>query len=141
MANKLLQSYQAQPVIATKLCTTGDLNDFKENERFRLTDVGDLLPIAPDSEIKEGGLVGACEEPVGHLREEFCLTRKMIINDDLGAFMKVPTAMGTEPPASSTSSSSAASWRTPPRPTARRSSPAATRTCSPAHPAHSPQRR
>ena len=28
---KLLQSYEAQPVIATKLCSTGDLNDFKEN--------------------------------------------------------------------------------------------------------------
>lgn len=92
---KLLQSYQAQPVIATKLCTTGDLNDFKENERFRLTDVGDLLPIAPDGEIKEGGLV---EEPAKNQLDtygkKFCLTRKMIINDDLGAFMKVPTAMG-----------------------------------------------
>ena len=53
---KLLQSYQAQPVIATKLCSTGDLNDFKEAERFRLTDVGDLLPVAADGEIKEGGL-------------------------------------------------------------------------------------
>ncbi|MDD3513999.1 MAG: HK97 family phage prohead protease, partial [Synergistaceae bacterium] len=42
---KLLQSYEAQPVIATKLCSTGDLNDFKENDRFRLTDVGDLLPV------------------------------------------------------------------------------------------------
>ncbi|MDD5599929.1 MAG: HK97 family phage prohead protease, partial [Victivallaceae bacterium] len=39
---KLLQSYQAQPIIATKLCSSGDLNDFKENERFRLTDAGDL---------------------------------------------------------------------------------------------------
>ena len=26
--------------------------------------------------------------------KKFCLTRKMIINDDLGAFMKVPVAMG-----------------------------------------------
>ena len=54
---KLLQSYEAQPVIATKLCSTGDLNDFKENDRFRLTDVGDLLPVAPDGEIKDGGLI------------------------------------------------------------------------------------
>ena len=49
---KLLQSYEAQPIIAMKLCSTGDLNDFKENDRFRLTDVGDLLPIAADGEIK-----------------------------------------------------------------------------------------
>ena len=48
---KLLQSYNAQPIIALKLCTTGDLTDFKENERFRLTDIGDLLPIGADGEI------------------------------------------------------------------------------------------
>ncbi len=92
---KLLHSYKAQPVIATRLCSTGDLNDFKENERFRLTDAGDLQPIGADGEIKEGGL--SEEKATNQLDtygKKFCLTRKMIINDDLGAFMKVPTAMG-----------------------------------------------
>ncbi len=92
---KLLQSYRAQPVIATKLCTEGDLNDFKESDRFRLTDVGDLQPVAADGEIKEGGLA---EEParnqIDTYAKKFCLTRKMVINDDLGAFLKVPVAMG-----------------------------------------------
>ena len=92
---KLLQSYEAQPVIAQRLCTTGDLNDFKENERFRLTDVGDLLPVAPDGEIKDGGVVEeSAKNQLDTYGKKFCLTRKMIINDDLGAFMKVPTAMG-----------------------------------------------
>lgn len=92
---KLLQSYEAQPVIATKLCSTGDLNDFKENERFRLTDVGDLLPIAADGEIKDGGLIEeSAKNQLDTYGKKFVLTRKMIINDDLGAFMKVPTAMG-----------------------------------------------
>lgn len=92
---KLLQSYEAQPVIATKLCSTGDLNDFKENDRFRLTDVGDLLPIAADGEIKDGGLIEeSAKNQLDTYGKRFCLTRKMIINDDLGAFMKVPTAMG-----------------------------------------------
>jgi hypothetical protein len=92
---KLLQSYNAQPIIATKLCSTGDLNDFKESERFRLTDAGDLQPIGADGEIKEGGL--SEERATNQLDtygKKFCLTRKMIINDDLGAFMKVPIAMG-----------------------------------------------
>ena len=92
---KLLQSYKAQPIIATKLCSTGDLNDFKENDRFRLTDAGDLKPIGADGEIKEGGL--SEERATNQLEtygKKFCLTRKMIINDDLGAFMKVPVAMG-----------------------------------------------
>ncbi len=92
---KLLQSYQAQPVIATKLCSTGDLNDFKEADRFRLTDVGDLLPVAADGEIKDGGLVEeSAKNQLDTYGKKFCLTRKMIINDDLGAFMKVPVAMG-----------------------------------------------
>lgn len=92
---KLLQSYEAQPIIAMKLCSTGDLNDFKENDRFRLTDVGDLLPIAADGEIKDGGLIEeSAKNQLDTYGKRFCLTRKMIINDDLGAFMKVPTAMG-----------------------------------------------
>ena len=92
---KLLQSYQAQPVIAMKLCSTGDLNDFKEAERFRLTDVGDLLPVAADGEIKEGGLTEeTAKNQLDTYGKTFCLTRKMIINDDLNAFMKVPVAMG-----------------------------------------------
>lgn len=92
---KLLQSYEAQPIIATRLCSTGDLNDFKENDRFRLTDVGDLLPVASDGEIKDGGMVEeSAKNQLDTYGKKFCLTRKMIINDDLGAFMKVPTAMG-----------------------------------------------
>ena len=92
---KLKQAFQAQPIIATRLCSTGDLNDFKENQRLRMTDVGDLLPVAPNGEIKEGGLTE--EKAVNQLdtyAKKFCLSRQMIINDDLGAFMKVPVAMG-----------------------------------------------
>ena len=92
---KLLQSYNAQPIIATKLCTTGDLTDFKENERFRLTDIGDLLPVGADGEIKDGALSEEnAKNQLDTYAKKFCLTRKMIINDDLGAFLKVPTAMG-----------------------------------------------
>ena len=92
---KLLQSYNSQPIIATRLCTSGDLTDFKENQRFRLTDIGDLKPVGADGEIKEGGV--SEEMAVNQLdtyAKKFCLTRKMIINDDLGAFLKVPTSMG-----------------------------------------------
>ncbi len=92
---KLMQAYEAQPIIATKLCTTGDLTDFKENDRFRLTDIGDLKPIGADGEIKDGALSKeSAKNQLETYAKKFCLTRKMIINDDLGAFLKVPTAMG-----------------------------------------------
>ncbi|HOQ62314.1 MAG TPA: Mu-like prophage major head subunit gpT family protein, partial [Vicinamibacterales bacterium] len=92
---KLLKSFQSQPVIATKLCSEGELNDFKESERYRLTDVGDLEPVAPDGELKHGG---AKEEKATNqlstFGKIFSLTRQMIYNDDLGAFLKVPEGMG-----------------------------------------------
>ena len=92
---KLLQAYRAQPIIATSLCTSADLTDFKENQRFRLTDIGDLKPVGADGEIKDGALSEeSAKNQLETYAKKFCLTRKMIINDDLGAFLKVPTAMG-----------------------------------------------
>lgn len=96
VANKsLLQSYAAAPVIAFKFCTIGNLTDFKETDRFRLTDVGDLHPVAADGEVKDGGVSEeSAKNQLETYAKKFCLTRKMIINDDLNAFTKVPVAMG-----------------------------------------------
>jgi hypothetical protein len=92
---KLLKAFQAQPIIATRLCSEGELNDFKESERYRLTDVGDLEPIAPDGELKHGGLTEEkATNQLGTFGKIFTLTRQMIYNDDLGAFLKVPEGMG-----------------------------------------------
>lgn len=92
---KLLKSFENQPIIATRLCSEGELNDFKESERYRLTDVGDLEPVAPDGEIKHGGLAEEkATNQLGTYGKIFSLTRQMIFNDDLGAFLKVPEGMG-----------------------------------------------
>ena len=92
---KLLKSFQAQPVVATKLCSEGELNDFKQSERYRLTDVGDLEPVAPDGELKHGGLKEEkATNQLGTFGKVFALTRQMIYNDDLGSFLKVPEGMG-----------------------------------------------
>lgn len=92
---KMLQSFTAQSLIAPRLCSTGDLNDFKVSQRVRLTDVGDLLPLGADGEIKEGGITEeTATNQLGTYGKKFCLTRQMIINDDLGAFLKIPTSMG-----------------------------------------------
>ena len=96
VANKrLLKAFTAQAPIAPRICAEGDLVDFKEAERYRLTDVGDLTPVAPDGELKHGGLTE--EKATNQLDtygKMFALTRQMIINDDLGAFIKVPDGMG-----------------------------------------------
>lgn len=92
---RLLQSYDAQTVIATQLCNEADLNNFQEAERYRLTDVGDLEPVAPDGEIKDGGI--SEEKATNRLStygKTFTLDRQSIFNDDLGAFLRVPAGMG-----------------------------------------------
>ena len=92
---KLLKSFNAQPIVATRLCSEGELNDFKVSERYRLTDVGDLEPIAQDGELKHGGLTeDKATNQLGTYGKIFTLTRQMIYNDDLGAFLKVPEGMG-----------------------------------------------
>ena len=92
---KLLQAFNAAPAIATKLCRAGDLADFKESERYRLTDVGDLEVVPEGGEIKQGGLTE--DKAVNQLAtygKVFTLTRQMIYNDDLGAFLAIPEGMG-----------------------------------------------
>lgn len=96
VANKRLQAaYQAQPSVALRLCAAGDIQDFKESERYRMTDVGDLQPVAPDGKIKHGTVTE--EKATNQLStygKIFTLTRQMMINDDLGAFLRIPAGMG-----------------------------------------------
>jgi hypothetical protein len=92
---KLLQAFTAQPIIATRLCRAGDLADFKVSERYRLTDVGDLEKVTDGGEIKHGSV--SEDKAVNQLDtygKMFVLTRQMIYNDDLGAFLAIPEGMG-----------------------------------------------
>lgn len=92
---KALQAFTAQPIIATKLCKEGDLNDFKVSERYRLTDVGDLEKVSKTGEIKHGGaLEDKAVNQLDTYGKMFVISRKDFYNDDLGSFLQVPTAMG-----------------------------------------------
>ena len=126
---KLMQAYEAQPIIATKLCTTGDLTDFKENDRFRLTDIGDLKPVGADMHRSEAEGTFAEGEPEG--RASGCARSRTIDwqprTPPSGPFGRLAPG---DTPASWTSSSSSASWRTRRAWTARRSSATRTRTSS-----------
>lgn len=97
VANKvMLKAYNAVAPVAFKLCSVGNLNDFKEADRYRMTDLGDLEKVGPDGEIKDGGLTEeGAKNKLETFGKKFCLTRKMIIDDDLGAFTKIPAMMGT----------------------------------------------
>lgn len=92
---RLLRSFNAQNLVAPRLCTASDINDFKLKERYRLTDTGDLLPLAPDGEIQHSGLTE--EKATNQLKtyaKKLVLTREMIINNDLDSFMRILDMFG-----------------------------------------------
>ena len=98
VANKqLLRAYNSYERVAPRLCSEGTLVDFKPTTRVRLVDVGDLQKVGADGEIKHGTLD---EETATNQAETYakslCLTRQMIINDDLGAFYSIPSKMGAK---------------------------------------------
>ncbi|MDY5837106.1 MAG: hypothetical protein SPK17_00135 [Treponema sp.] len=96
VANKrALQAFNMQESIAEKVCSAGDLNDFKVSERYRLNEVGDLDVVPDGGEIKSGVLTeDRATNQLQTYGKLFTLTRQMIYNDDLGEFLKIPVAMG-----------------------------------------------
>ena len=98
VANKrLLKSFQAQEIVALSLCSEGDLQDFKEAPRYRLNDVGDLVKVDPTGELTHGSL---SEDSAANQLDTYgkllVLSRQMIVNDDLNAFMRIPEGMGAK---------------------------------------------
>jgi len=96
VANKtMLAAYQAVPSVAAMIAAETDVNDFKEVTRYRLTGVGVFEKVGPDGELKSAEL---SEESYSSKVETYgrmiTLTRQMLINDDLGAFLQIPRIIG-----------------------------------------------
>jgi len=97
MNKTLLAAYESTAIAAFDLCSVGSVSDFKEVSRYRLLGTGGFERVAPDGELKHGKL---SEQKYTNKAETYgqivFLTREAIINDDLSAFMEVPTQMGRE---------------------------------------------
>ncbi|MBU0639321.1 MAG: Mu-like prophage major head subunit gpT family protein [Planctomycetes bacterium] len=96
VANKaMLAAYEAVESVVAQFCSETDVNDFKEVTRYRLTGNGVFERVGPDGELKHATLT---EESYKNRIETFgrmiALTRQMIINDDLGAFLQIPRIIG-----------------------------------------------
>ena len=92
----MLQEFSAYPVIATRICAVGDLADYKEALRVRMTDVGNLeaVPVGgevPNSTLGEESATNKAER----YAKAFWLDEALIINDDLGMFLKIPRLFGS----------------------------------------------
>jgi hypothetical protein len=96
LANKqMLQSYEDNMGIWSKICSTTDTSDFKSFDSYRLTEAGVLEEVGPSGEIKHTSLgeESFSNRVVNHARI-IGLTEEMIMNDDLGAFQRLARHFG-----------------------------------------------
>jgi len=96
VANKtMLAAYTAVESVVAKFSAETDVNDFKEATRYRLTGNGVFEKVGPDGELKHAGLSEqSFKNKVETYGRMISLTRQMMINDDLGAFLQIPRLIG-----------------------------------------------
>jgi hypothetical protein len=96
VANKaLLAAYRSVASVATTIAAQADVVDFKVANRYRLTAGGQFAPVSPDGELRHAHLTDSTYtnqlETYGAV---VSISRKMLINDDLGTFLQLPAALG-----------------------------------------------
>lgn len=96
-ANKILRAaYEGTPSTWQMWCAQGEVSDFKANSRLSMGSFNSLLVVPPGQEYnfegtfeEEGETMTATTKGRG-----LAMTRQMIINDDLGAFIQRARALG-----------------------------------------------
>jgi len=98
VANKtLLESFTAVESVVGTFCDEVDHLDFKQASKYRVTGKGVFLQIGPDGEIKHTELTDETyTNQVDTFGRMIALTRQTIINDDLGAFLRIPRILGRQ---------------------------------------------
>lgn len=91
----LLEAFNYVDSAWRKCFKIGRVNDFKKAERYRLDSAFELEPLADGGKIKHGEVADAkFEVQAQTLATMFAITRKDIINDDLGALTDIPRQFG-----------------------------------------------
>ena len=91
----LLAGYQEAPATWRAWCSTGSLSDFKENYKLRMSEAPELEPVLESGEYKMAQFAESEDTyRIGTWGKKFALTRQAIINDDIGAFTRIPTLFG-----------------------------------------------
>lgn len=91
----MLNSYQAVAVTWNQFCRVGSTSNFKAAKRYRLVGMGEFKVVPDDGELKHVSLAEQeYDAQVDTRGAIMTLTRKMIINDDLGAFLALPAVLG-----------------------------------------------
>lgn len=94
--NVLLNSYNLVPDVWSTFCVTGSVDDFREYKRTRMGSISRLNKMNESGEfkyleIKDGEQEKISIDSFGNM---IGITRKMIVNDDLDAFLRLPAMFG-----------------------------------------------
>ena len=92
----LLDAYNEAPTTWQRWCGIGSASDFKEQHKVRFGEMPLLEPILEGDEYKMADLMETKDSfNIGTFGKKFALTRKAIINDELGAFARIPQLFGS----------------------------------------------
>lgn len=95
--HKALQSaYATAPDTWSRFCGIGSVSDFRKHNRYRAGSLGNLRTVNENGEFETEAIPDGekAEVQAGTKGYIVPLSRQMIINDDLGAFLGVSAAMG-----------------------------------------------
>lgn len=95
--HKTLQSaYALAPDTWSRFCARGSVSDFRAHNRYRVGSIGNLDALNEHGEYKNKPIPDGERSPIqaDTKGNTINLTRKAIINDDLGAFLGLATAFG-----------------------------------------------
>lgn len=91
----MAQAYQAAPTTFQNWTAIGSNTDFKQATRYRLSEADDLVPMTETGEFEASEVTeGAATAAVATYGRTFSLTRKAIIDDDMGALSRIPALYG-----------------------------------------------
>lgn len=94
--NTLLANYNNAADTWRRFCSTGSVSDFREYKRLRMGTFSDLEAVQENGEFKNKNITDADYEKVSATTKGNIInvSRQMIINDDLGAFMRLAQMLG-----------------------------------------------
>jgi len=92
----LLANYNIQADSWREFCAVGSVSDFREHKRLRMGSFTDLQSVTENGEFKNKKITDADYEKVkiGTKGNIINVSRQMIINDDLGAFLRLAAMLG-----------------------------------------------
>lgn len=91
----LRDAYSVFPETWNRIATTGSVSDFKVNSRYNIGSFNSLDTVPENDEFTHGSFGEEREQIQAATKGKLInLSRQMIINDDLGAFLRIAQLMG-----------------------------------------------